>query len=175
MARSKSSSGMDEFAPIDPDMESQQESEVAIAQRLWSDAQLREITSFSDALAAAQEEGEEIALASQEIGSGFVVLDDKDFLLKVPFLMLEWRFNAGKYENDMGEKTDFVSITLVTKNNDKYILNDGSTGIARQLREYSDRSGKFGMLMAEQGLRVSRDYTVVVNGREITGTTYYIA
>lgn len=171
MARKNQSDGMDEFAPAD----SPQESEVAIAQRLWSDAQLRDITSFDDAIMAAEQEGETIALASQEIGSGFVVLYDKDFLLKVPFLILEWRFNAGKYENDLGEKTDFVSMTVITKNSDKYIVNDGSTGIARQLREYSDRTGKYGMLLAEKGLRVSRDYTVAIGGREVTGTTYYIA
>lgn len=175
MARKNDRSGMDEFSPVDPDEGSAPETEVAIAQRLWSDAQLRDIASFEDAIMAAETEGETIALASQEIGSGFVVLDDKDLLLKVPFLILEWRFNAGKYENDLGEKTDFVSMTVVTKNNDKYIVNDGSTGIARQLREYSDRTNKYGMLLAEKGLRVSRDYTVVVNGREINGTTYYIA
>lgn len=161
-----------------PEQENQEDnSDVAIARRMWSDNDLREIGSFEDAIAAA---GPNVYDSADEIGSGFRVLEDKDQLLKVPFFALEWRFNPGKYVNDYGEKTDFVSITLVTKYNDKYILNDGSTGIAAQLRDFSDRTGAYGGLMCRNGLRVSRDYEVRIpdgkgGEKTILGTTYYLA
>ena len=159
------------------DFPEQDDTNVAIARRLWSDNDLREIGSFEDALNAV---GPNVLDSADEIGSGFKVLEDKDELLKIPFLILEWRFNPGKYINDLGEKTDFVSITLVTKHNEKYILNDGSTGIAAQLRDLTDRTGSYGGLLCRNGLRVSRDYEVRLpdgkgGEKTILGTTYYLA
>lgn len=165
----------EESEMIDFPDQPEEETDAQIARRMWSDSDLREIHSWDDALHVAAESGE-ILRASEEIGSGFKILDDKDKLLKVPFMALEWRFNSGQYENRYGEKTDFVSVTVFTKHGDRYILNDGSTGIARQLRELSDRTGKYGPLYVEEGLRVSRDYPVTLpDGRKILGTTYYIA
>jgi hypothetical protein len=149
------------------------ESEVQIAQRLWDDRSLRDLGSFEEALAQA---GPNVLDSGDEIGSGFHVLEDKDLLLKQLFFILEWRFNPGKYTNEMGEVTDFVSATVITKANDRWILNDGSTGIAAQLRELSDRTGAFGGLLCRNGLRVSRDYDVTLkDGSKTKGTTYYLA
>lgn len=149
------------------------ESELQIAQRLWDDQSLRSLDSFSDALATV---GPNVLDSADEIGSGFSVLEDKDKLLKQTFLILEWRFNPGKYTNDTGELTDFVSATVITKANDRFILNDGSTGIAKQLRDLSDRTGQYGGLLCRNGLRVSRDYDVELpDGSTTKGTTYYLA
>src|SRR5262245_59057315 len=48
------------------------------------------------------------------------ILPDKRQLIDLPFVTLEWRFNEGDY----GE---FVSATIITRDNHLYILNDGSS------------------------------------------------
>lgn len=152
------------------------ETALSIATRMWSDTQLRDMNSWQSMIESVQAEGLEVARADEEIGSGFKVDDDKDHWLGIEMMLLEWRFNDGKFENQYGEKTDFVSMVVIGSNNKRAIINDGSTGIAKQLREYSERTGKFGPMYLEDGLRVSRDYPVTLpDGRNILGTTYYIA
>lgn len=64
----------------------------------------------------------------EDYGTGFKILDDKNRLVHVPLFLVEWRFNEGKYGDS------FVSIAAVSKHGDKFIINDGSTGIRDQLR-----------------------------------------
>lgn len=75
--------------------------------------------------------------------------NDKDRLLKVPFFILDFRFNEG----DMGK---FVSARIVTKASEKFVLNDGSSGIYAQLLSASEKGVKGG-IACRNGLRKS-DY-----------------
>jgi len=97
-----------------------------ISQRsTFTDETLAAIQSFEDAMRLARDNGipsESMA----DYGTGFKVVD-KESLVGTDFLILEWRFNEGDYEGD------FVSVTAVTKHNEKVIFNDGSTGVCAQL------------------------------------------
>ena len=126
---------------------------------------LRNITSFEDAARlAAEQNGGELFVASEELGDGFALLENKDQLIDVPLVIMDWSFHEG----DHGE---FVSAHVVTRPGDKFIVNDGSTGIYAQLRAFSDARGKFGGLAVNRGLRRS-DYTHPVHG---PATTYYLS
>lgn len=129
--------------------------EIATNRRM-TEADLADITSFEAAIERAKELYGSIVTASDELGSGFAVLnkDDKMRLVGVPFFLLSWSFNLG----DNGE---FVSAVVVTGKHDRYIVNDGSTGIYDQLRRESagdpdnGKPGRDGGMLAERGLRVS--------------------
>src|SRR6185369_14858643 len=86
-------------------------------------------------------------------------------LIKVPLLLLDWRFNPGEYGDD------FVSITGVSQDEmgkaNKVIINDGSTGICKDLREYTQKTGRMGGLFCRRGLRVSEYDTDLETGLPI--------
>lgn len=137
------------------------------SKRVFQDETLREITSFDEAFAAAQDAFGGVIDASQEIGTGFDLLNTeaKDSLSGVPFIIVEMAFNHG----DMGE---FVSVVAVTEHNRRVIFNDGSTGIYKQLKQLNDRTGRVGGILVKGGLRRS-DYPAT--DERPAGTTYYLA
>lgn len=113
---------------------------------------------------------------------------DKDELCGMPLALVGWVFNDG----DFGP---FVSVTFVEFSKDgralrKGVFNDGSTGIYRQLKGYTDKCVAnnavdlaYGPLMTRAGLRVS-EYTptdeegepLVVDGKVIEkARTYYLS
>lgn len=144
---------------------SSQTSEVAV--RRFDDDTLRSIRSFDDALAAARAvDGDILDVADSELSTGFAVLDTngKARLVGVPFIVLDWRFANG-------EKGEFVSLSIVTKHNEKLIVNDGSTGIRDQMK----RLGQPRTLGVRHGLRVSEyDYTDQATGEISRAKTYYL-
>lgn len=124
----------------------------------WDDAALKEMDSFESAIALVQAELGGTIVPASELGNGFTVLngDDKVQLVGLPCLFMGWTFNLG----DQGE---FVSATVVAKGAGgsliKAIVNDGSTGIYKQLRQFTEQSGgKQGGLAAANGLRYSEYY-----------------
>lgn len=123
---------------------------------LFSDAQLAEINGYADAAALLSDAGVDVETIS-DYGTGFSVNPDNEQLLGLPFVILSWRFNEGSY----GER-GFVSAEIVTKHNEKLILNDGSTGICAQLRTVSDQrlqrghAHPYAGLICPKGLTVSR-------------------
>ena len=151
---------------------------VPLSSRLEDD-DLRAVTSMDDALRLVSEAGAEIEDYSQAYGTGFAVLptDEKNRLIKVPFVILEWRFSEG----DNGE---FVSALIVTDKGEKLVLNDGSTGIRDQLRKVTENRISRGAaddvahrgLSVPGGLRVSEyDYTDESTGKTSKARTYYLA
>lgn len=113
-----------------------------------TDDMLRGITSFEDALAMAEATFGDVLSFSDEMGNGFRILQDKNLLIGKRAVFYNWRFSEG----DFGV---FVSAAVVTTDNQKWILNDGGTGIYADLMEYSARTGRFGGMIAPNGLRVS--------------------
>lgn len=114
----------------------------------FSDAALRDITSFEEAFALAEEVYGDVKDIHAELGNGFTLIDDKGKLKGVAFLILHFGLNDGEF----GE---FSSIAAVTKNNDKYIFNDGSSGIKEQLLTLARTHQRFGGFMVHGGLNES--------------------
>lgn len=107
-------------------------SEVLNAPRLFEDDALAGFQTYGD-VAAAFSERLGVPLESvTDYGTGFVLVE-KESLVGIPHVIVQWRFNAGEY----GE--EFVSVEAITKNNDKVIYNDGSTGIYAQLRQVTNK------------------------------------
>lgn len=140
----------------------------------FTETELRDLESFDAAVALAQREFGAVDTADQVLGDGFAVLDKatKARLVGVPCLFLSWAFRPG----DFGRP--FVSVRVIARGNtggvSKYILNDGSTGIAEQLASYTQRTGKSGGLVIAKGLRASEYEYEDERGNLIPATTYYI-
>ena len=127
--------------------------------------------------------------AKDVIGDGFEVVQDKDLLINAPFVVLSWRTtDSTKY------KGTFVSVMCVgiattdRKQSDKFVdvkfvFNDGSTGIMKQLHKIEGISGSdsrveevVGGLICRNGLRQSTyPYTDKQTGEISQATTYYLA
>ena len=103
---------------------------------------------FTDALDLVTTVYGDVKEASEELGNGFGILSDKSVLVGKEMLIISWKWHDG----DHGP---FVSAPVVTRDGGRYILNDGSTGIAGQLRVYENATGRDGGLRVKQGLRVS--------------------
>jgi hypothetical protein len=152
---------------------------------LYSEDELRGLSDWDQAMRLAMSvTGEAPIMASEEMGDGFQLIDSergKATLIDVPFVLLEWTFRDG----DFGT---YVSCRGMTKEGRKFILNDGSTGIAEQLAKLTkDNNGRMSNLVVGKGLRVS-EYPTDVNGQPLdkktakefpdqvkgTGRTFYL-
>lgn len=115
---------------------------------------LQAATTFDEYVAlTAEVHGGVIAVHETELGDGFRVADDeaKGRLVGVPIMLMEWSFNAGDY-------SDFVSIRLVAQTESglgKWVVNDGGTGIYKDLKDFTEKTGRFGGLYCRNGFRVS--------------------
>lgn len=123
----------------------------ALTERGITTGEYAGIASFEDAIALLEQHGATI-LDSAELGDGFSVIakDEKNRLIGVPFVIMQ----AVQTEGDHGT---FVSLRIVTKNGEKLVLNDGSTGICEQLitlwEQKPETKGK--PFLCRHGLRVS--------------------
>ena len=141
----------------------------------FSDLDLASIKSFDDAMRLMSDRGitpESIT----DYGTGFQILKEKDSLINVPFLIMDWRVN----ESADFEGSTFVSMAVVTKHGEKFIVNDGSTGIAAQLalvsqtRSESGHPTPYSSLMCPKGLTRS-DYKITdEKGKQSSASTYYL-
>lgn len=117
------------------------------------DDKLRELSSYAQALELAAElyEGRIIDL-SEELGTGFEVLNDtnKDRLIDKGFLIIAFRFNNSAEFGGL-----FASAIVMSEAGEKFILNDGSSGIRDQLMDMAQRSRQFGGYEVKKGLRKS--------------------
>jgi hypothetical protein len=147
--------------------------------------ELRVISDFRSAMEAVENATGVPVEDASDYGTGFDVLstDAKGTLCGVPFVIVEWRFNEG----DAGE---FVSVSLVTEDGRKLVLNDGSTGIYQQLKEITGERLARGItaqtgLAVRKGLRVNEYEYSPTLGRAVKrgesapdkakAKTYYLA
>lgn len=135
---------------------------------------LRELRTFDEAVALTTTHQGPVDTADAVLGDGFAVLskEGKARLCGVPLLLMEWAFRPG----DFG--TPFVSVRLAARNPDggmsRYIVNDGSTGIAEQLAKFTKKTGRMGGLLVKNGFRKSEyDYTDET-GETRPAVTYYL-
>lgn len=120
------------------------------------------------------------------------LIEDKDFLRGMPFMITRWRFNTSdKFKSEDGEAGEFVSVEIAYQTTPGAplvtgVFNDGSTGIMAQLKKITERrkaSGKgdpYAGRAVRRGLRRS-DYQrdtgrLDKNGAAITeaATTFYL-
>lgn len=146
----------------------------------FSPEELRNIETFADAVELyRQKAGEEAYVASEELGDGFALMKDKDNLIGRPLFFVSWTFKAGDYENDEGEKQEFVTARVVVHDGGqahKVVIVDGGSGICAQLRQFTNlHNGATSGLIAENGLRRS-DFTYTdEKGKNTPASTYYIS
>lgn len=107
-------------------------------------------------------------------GSPYKVVD-KRTLVGVPFMIVDVRFSwSSKFDGP------FVNVLALTKDNEKVVINDGSTGIMEQVKYMLQKNKRKAGILCPNGLRAS-DYKVTVEdafegtSKEIEATTYYIA
>jgi len=113
---------------------------------LFGDEALTGITSWNDAAVLLDSAGIP-AESMADYGTGFSVVD-KARLIGVDLMILQWRFNEGDYEKG------FVSVEAVTRNGEKVIFNDGSTGIRDQLHTVTAQRLAAGHPHPQAGLTV---------------------
>lgn len=124
----------------------------------FTDAELRGITTFEEAFSLAESIYGDVVDVSEELGNGFTLVSDKSVLENKPFVILSCGFNEGDYG-------DFVSIAAVTKDNEKYIFNDGSSGVFKQLFELVRTLKRTGGFLVPGGLRSNEYPTCTGCGR----------
>ncbi len=112
--------------------------------------------------------------SSDQFGDGFTMLEDKDKLLGVPFLILDSSVTASKDFTRNGEPTQFVAFRAVTRPGEKFIVIDGSTGVCTQLIEWRTKTGRRGGFVCQKGMRKSEYVYRDDKGDESPATTYYL-
>lgn len=126
----------------------------------------RHIISADDAFKALADAGIQITNAT-DYGDGFTVIDDKKRLVDNPFIVVNARLAHG----DFGH---FSILHVITKQNEKFIVIDGSTGIYAQVLRHG--VSVFIGLLCELGLTVSEyEYEDEKTGEKRPAKTYYIA
>lgn len=135
--------------------------------KTWTDEDLLNVTPESIGTMFAQK-GLEVTDAGA-LGNGFTLLksEEKTKLLGVDMFILEWQKRI-----DLDTNGEFYSLMVLTRDGKKYIVNDGSTGIAAQL-DVAVARGITAPLRVAKGLRVS-EYPVEVDGRKTMAKTFYL-
>lgn len=133
--------------------DTQPSTEVQVLTKFDNDT-LRGISSWDHALTLVAEENQGEVYSSADLGNGFEILDEKDRLIGVPLIFIQWQ----SYKGDFG---DFVSAYVMARfskdgnSAGKFVLNDGGTGIAQQLMDFTERTERNSGLVANHGLRKS--------------------
>lgn len=127
-----------------------------IATRSITDADLAGITSYEDAARLLDSLGA-TPVSVEDYGNGFKVVE-KDTLIGVGFVIIQAHFRDGEFGDG------FVSLECVTKNNDKVVINDGSTGIFAQCQMIIAQRTEKGDPTPDMGI-------IVPNG--LTKSAYY--
>lgn len=133
--------------------------DISVGER-FNDNQLREVTTFDDAVAlAVQAYGNVQSITEFELGNGFKLVrdEDKDRLIGVTFIILHYAFNEGDFN-------EFASCVLVTQNGDRLIFN-GGVAIVDQLRDIAEGTGRYGGILVQHGLRKSEYKTCTKCGK----------
>jgi len=140
----------------------------------FSTEELKNLQSFEDVEQLFASREETIVSASDELGDGFALIDNKSILEKRPVMFVSWSFSDGDFSEE------FVSARVMCRLDNgtvgKFVVNDGGSGIRKQLRDYTDsHKGNQGGLFAAKGLRVSEyDYTDPDTGKVSKAETWYI-
>ncbi len=109
-----------------------------------------------------------------EVKSEWELLTDKRFLVGKPFFIQNVRFYEGSYG-------PAVAVMVITKDNQRFVFNDGSTGIMQELMKLCQKHDRFGGFVVPNGLRVSeydfevKDFDGNPTGEVKHAKTYYLS
>lgn len=123
-----------------------------------TDAMLDDITDFDSAMRLAEKVHGEVQTSKAIRVAGE---REKATLVGMPIVFLEWQFvRSDKFGDDEAEDREYVDVLCATRDEhggaSKWRMTDGSTtGILKQLREYTERTGKRGGVFVPHGIRVS--------------------
>src|SRR4051812_38675305 len=81
----------------------------------------RGFTNFEDA-ARYFNETEGIIHAGDVLGDGYTILESKELLVNLPFLIIDW-------SEHLGDAGPYASVRVVTSDSRKFRFSDGSSGI----------------------------------------------
>lgn len=143
-------------------------------------SEMHAIRSMEDAIRVFQQtSGQEVIDARDEIGDGFDYLDNKDLLVGKPLFFLKWetRYSESFKDRDGRPLPGITAWIVVEKAGGiaKVRITDFSTGVCRQLWDFSDRTDRFGGLRAPRGLRKSEfPYKDPSSNETSMAKTYYI-
>lgn len=126
------------------------------------------ITTPADARAALENAYGAVLESSALFGDGAEFIKDKDKLIGIPFMILEWHFVIDKETN-----REYVNVLVMNQVGEKARFNDGSTGVRDQLKKVHEEYGIIG-IFCKFGLRKS-SYMKEVNGKPEKATTYYLS
>jgi hypothetical protein len=107
-----------------------------------------------------------ILLSTHALGDGSVLIEKEQLLNAGEFIVLDWREVTDKKTGNT-----YLNVLVMNRQNQKARFNDGSTGIARQLREYEAEYGRIPLHC--QGVHKS-EYITVIDGKDTYGITYYL-
>jgi len=148
-----------------------------------TDDMLATIVDFKSAMSVFADSGIPLDQVS-DYGHGFSLIKtaEKITLVGQPMVLVQWTFNqSDKHYDENGNPLPFVSVYVVTQDKRKVIINDGSTGIYRQLRNVSDARIAKGHPMPNGGLVVPQGLTYATypytdeSGKTSEATTYYLS
>lgn len=153
--------------------------EIAKIQSVLTDTELNSITTIEDAIQAL---GVTDPSGLAWDASPWTLLTDKDKLVGRAFLAVQWKFHQSK--EYLG--SEYVSVYVITQDSlngeTHFVINDGSTGIARQLRELTDNrvdakhKTPYGGALVKGGLKLSEYDRTDEKGTVIgKGRTYYLS
>lgn len=151
-----------------------------LTHRVISTSELHAISSMDEARALFEQvSGQTVVEARDEIGDGFDYLDNKDLLIGKPAFFLQWDCTvSGSFTDRDGNPLRTVQAWVcveVAGEIRKVRISDFSTGICKDLWEYTIRTGRSGGLYARKGLRKSEfPYVDPDTGQRTVATTYYI-
>ena len=155
---------------------------------------LRELRTVDDVQAYLESQGVGIIDAIDNLGTGWIRPEGQEAnenikraLVETPCTLLMWILSPGDYFRN-GERTNFATLFVITDKGERYIVTDGSTGLSKELEEFTQRTGITQGLRLRRGLRKS-DYKLdakalsegqaVVVSRDFEGptadaTTFYL-
>lgn len=129
---------------------------------------LRTLTDLDAVLSFLNQEYGGVVDVAEQIGDGFAMLDDKGQLVGREMVLINWKFNESSYSDE-----PFVFVRAMTRDGQRIMFVDGSTGIRDELLEFSSRTGQFGAMHLHHGLRRS-DYEYEDEGKMKPATTFYL-
>lgn len=106
----------------------------------------------------------DVVNAAEVLGNGFTNADDKGRYVGVPLLVISWEFQ----DSDVKANAQYAVLFCMTKQGEKIVITDGSTGIYQQLREYTARTGINGGLIMPNGLSESNYETCTQCSRPLS-------
>lgn len=144
-----------------------------------TDEELNQVTSIEDAIRAL---GVTDPSGLSWDASPWTLLTDKDKLVGRAFLAVQWKFHQSK--EYLG--SEYVSVYVITQDSlngeTHFVINDGSTGICRQLRELTNaredngHKSPYSGALVKGGLKLSEYDRTDEKGTVIgKGKTYYLS